>query len=498
MTTEKQFIAKAKQWLASPSLMVRELFGVKPDPWQEEILEAFPKNEYLAMQACKGPGKTAVMAWLAWNFLLTRPNPKIAATSISGDNLKDNLWAEMALWQSKSPMLMQLFEWTNTRIFLKSKPEIWWMSARTWPKTGDANAQANTLAGLHADYILFLLDESGGIPDAVMVSAEAALSSCKEGHIVQAGNPTHLQGPLFRASRDRKENGGLWYVVEITGDPDDPKRSPRVKVDWARNQIKKYGRDNPWVMVNVFGKFPPASINTLISEDEVRASMRRAYRDYEYKDYAKVMGVDVARMGDDASVIARRQGIQMFNLIKRRNVPDGIQGAALTNRIWGEFKADACFIDATGGFGYTWIDQLTVLSRSPIPVQFAGKASQAERYANKRAEMYFDLVDWIRAGGALPPEDSEGATELLKALCETTYTFSKDKMLLEDKDALKDRIGYSPDEADACALTFAEPINPVKRVLTATQRSAIASNYDAFGEMGSTAPPGMYDPFRSP
>ena len=186
-------------WREHPARMVRDLFGVTPDPWQEEVLEAFPHRQRIAMKASKGPGKTAVLAWLGWNFLLTRPNPKVAATSISAENLADNLWTEMALWQGKSPLLISLFDWTKTRISSKQKPETWWMSARSWSKTADRSQQSQTLAGLHADYVLFLLDESGGMPDAIMASAEAALSSCVEGHIVQAGNPTSLEGPLYRA-----------------------------------------------------------------------------------------------------------------------------------------------------------------------------------------------------------------------------------------------------------------------------------------------------------
>src|SRR5579864_157198 len=87
------------RWRKSPVLFVREILGVTPDPWQVDVLNAFPNHQRLAMKACKGPGKTAVEAWLAWNFLLTRKQPKIAATAITGDNLADNLWAEMAKWQ---------------------------------------------------------------------------------------------------------------------------------------------------------------------------------------------------------------------------------------------------------------------------------------------------------------------------------------------------------------------------------------------------------------
>ncbi|MFI5001054.1 MAG: hypothetical protein ACHQK9_14345, partial [Reyranellales bacterium] len=97
------------RWKEDPCGFVREVFGATPDPWQDEVLKAFPHCQRLVMKACKGPGKTTVEAWLAWNFLLTRPEPKVAATSITADNLADNLWAEMAKWQARSPLLKAAF-----------------------------------------------------------------------------------------------------------------------------------------------------------------------------------------------------------------------------------------------------------------------------------------------------------------------------------------------------------------------------------------------------
>src|SRR5258708_7685363 len=105
--------ATLRAWREGPRRFVREQFGVVPDPWQDDVLAAFPGHQRLAMKACKGPGKTAVMAWLAWNFLATRPDAKVAATSITADNLADNLWAEMAKWQARSPMLGAKFAWAK-------------------------------------------------------------------------------------------------------------------------------------------------------------------------------------------------------------------------------------------------------------------------------------------------------------------------------------------------------------------------------------------------
>ena len=450
--------------------MVRELFGVEPDPWQDNVLSNFPKRQRIAMPASKGPGKTTTLAWIAWNFLLTRENPKCAATSITGDNLRDNLWTEMAKWQQKSPLLSKMFTWTRERIFANENPEQWWVSARTYPKDGDATKQADTLAGLHADYILFLIDESGSMGDAIMASAEAALSSCIEGHIVQAGNPTQLAGPLYRAVENKN---GLWYVVRITSDPDDPERSPRVDKKWAQDFIDNNGgRDNDWVRTTILGLFPRASANALIGPDEVRAAMKRYYRSHELGRVPRIMGIDVARYGDDLSVVAKREGLQMHPFVSYRGL-SSTEGAAIVNREWGSFEPDGVFIDDTGGFGSGWIDQLALRGRNPIGVHFASSAHDKLRFANRRAEMYFLLAEWIKKGGALPENES-----LVEDLSNTNYSAPKGVLIIEPKELVKAKqMGRSPDSADAAALTFAEPL-----MVSAPRgvRGRMAVSYDPF------------------
>jgi hypothetical protein len=400
----------------------------------------------------------------------------------------------MDLWRGKCPLLQKHFEWTKTRIYHKGQYETtWWMAARQWSQSADKSQQADTLAGRHADYILFLLDESGGIPDAVMVTAEAALSSCIEGHIVQAGNPTHLTGPLYRASTLERH---MWKVIEITGDPDDPKRSSRISIQWASDMIKLWGREHPYVLVNVLGRFPPSSFNALIGPDEVRDSMKRYYRDFEIGNAPKVLGVDVALFGDDQSVIAFRQGLQMLNFKKYRNLQPSM-GASIVSREWEEYGAVAAFVDATGGAGSGWVDGLMLLGRAPIGVQFSGHAHENQRYANKRAEMYFDAVAWIKRGGALPPDDN-----LLAQLTATTYTYEKrgDRFLIEPKEMVKAKLnGNSPDEADAFILTFAEPVT----AQDAKGRPRHQSDYNPFADTGKSVIGSAskfqfdYDPFAS-
>lgn len=454
---------KIRRWRNDAVLFVREVFKIEPDDWQIDFLNAYANGNRVAAKACKGPGKTAVLAWCAWHYLATRQEAKVIATSITGENLRDGLWAEMAKWQYRSLMLQRAFEWHAERIASTEQGETWFMSARRWSKSADKDQQANTLAGLHADNILFIIDEAGGVPDAVMAAAEAALANAgtelnphAEAKLLICGNPTHLSGPLYRACTSEAT---LWHVIEITGDPDDPKRSKRINVDWARQQIKKYGRDNPWVLVNVFGQFPPASINALLGPDEIEAAMNRVVTANVYNRAAKVLGVDCALGGTDPSVIVPRQGIVYFRpKIIRSDDPKQIASiVASAARKWeaeDNVPVSMIFVDNTGGYGSGVISWLREWGYVVTGVKFSEKAMD-NVYKNKRTEMIHTLAMDIKSGACLPNDRA-----FKEALVAQTYTHYKDQLLMEPKEELKegisDTVGF--DILDAAALTHAHPV----------------------------------------
>jgi len=446
---------KLRRWAASAPIFVRECIGATPDAWQDEALTAISTSPRLAMKASKGPGKTAVLAWIILWFLTTRPLAKIGATSITGENLHDNLWAELAKWRMDSPMLRATTTWTATRVSVNDAPEQWFATARTWPKHADAQRQAETLAGLHADHVMFALDESGSIPQAVMTTAEAVQASGKEAKLVQAGNTTTLDGPLYRACVTDRAH---WAVVSINGDPDDPNRSPRVSIEWARQQIESYGRDNPWVMVNVLGQFPPASLNALLGPEDVETAFARRLRDEVYNWAQRRIGVDVARFGDDRTVLFPRQGLRAF----RPRVLRHARGSAVSTEIAGavfagknRFGSELELMDCTGGWAAGARDVLLTSGVPVIELEFGGKALDP-RYENRRAELWFQMAEWVKGGGWLPK-----VPELVGELTAPTYTFSRrGKFLIEPKELVKARIGRSPDLADGLATTFGMPERP--------------------------------------
>lgn len=488
----EQAVAELRRQRDDPVYFVKKHFGVEPDAWQEQFLRSYGSKEpkkRIGLQACAGPGKTTGLAWAGWHFLATRgtklEHPKGAAVATTSDNLKDNLWPEFSKWQNRSPFLMAAFTWTKERIFAKQHPQTWWISARSWSKNSNEEEQGRTLSGLHSEFVLELIDESGDIPITVLKTGEQALGNCRWGRIVQAGNPTSLSGMLYMAST---KLASLWEMIRITGDPDDPNRSPRIDIEWAREQIATWGRDNPWVMSYILGKFPPSSLNVLLGPDEVRDAMNRHLTEEMYMYSQKRIGVDVARFGDDRTILYPRQGLCAFKPAEMRGSRSNEVAARLmlAKSRWG---SEVEFVDDTGGWGAGVIDSCLQSGVAPIPINFSGKAIDP-RYLNKRAEMWFLMAEWIKRGGALPYSEN-----LLKELTTPTYTFINGKFQLEEKAQIKKRLKFSPDEADALALTFALPEMPASILHAIPAHQRPNRDGSAPGQLESDYDP--YDPKRA-
>lgn len=461
--------ANIRRWRTNAAAFVHEMFGATPDPWQLRTLRAWedPRQQRISLQACVGPGKTTVETWCAWHFLACfgdrGEHPRAVAFAITGDNLRDNFWPELSKWQQRSEYLKAAFTLTAEQVFAKHHPETWFLSARSYPKTASPDEMGKTVSGLHSKYIAIFADESGAIPVAMLRAADQVLATGPIfGKILQGGNPISLEGMLYAAATFLRHQ---WTVIRITGDPDDPEawvHSPRVlaaaaasgaqsPADWAREQIATYGRDNPWVMSQILGHFPPQSLNSLLGVDDVEAAMARHLRSDAYDWAQKRLGVDVARFGDDRTVIFPRQGLVAFRPKVMRHKRDSavstdIAAAVIAGKVlWG---SELELFDATGGWAAGAVDVMRNNGYAPVNVQFHAPALDP-RYHNRRAEIHFNLSEWVKAGGCLPP-----VPELVGELTTPTYTFHHGKLIIEDKDQVKKRLGRSPDLADALALTF--------------------------------------------
>jgi hypothetical protein len=455
-------IEKMRLWKKDPVQYVRDNFQVEPDAWQADALMCAAQTgmrKQIAMKSATGVGKSTILAWLGWYRLTCYAekgeHPKGAALSGEGrDNLRDNLWSELAKWRAKSEFLTSQFEWTKEQIFNKTYPQTWFLSARSYPKDADSEAVGRSLSGLHSKFPFVLLDEIGDMPSVVGQKAEQIFTGgVVDGLVAAAGNPTSTTGLLYTACTKLR---AVWEIITITADPMDPKRSSRVDKEHAQKQIDIYGRDNPWVMATILGEFPPTGFNNLISLDAVEAAMKRKADVDKYEFSQKRLGIDVARFGGDLSCIFPRQGLMSFKpVVMRGATTDEIAARVMLAKE--KWKSELELVDDTGGYGSGVIDFMAVSGHSPVAINFGGKAIDP-RYKNRRAEMWLKMADWVKSGGCLP-----NVPELVAELTAPTYTFDgSGKFMLESKEQIKERLGSSPDRADALALTFALPDAPTE------------------------------------
>lgn len=465
-------------WRANPVQFVRDNFDVEPDEWQKKALMAWgdqnkPKLR-IALQAFGGPGKSAFLAWVGLNgiscYASEEGHPKGACLSISRDNLRDNLWAEISKWRERSKFLSQAFTQTSERLFANDYQKTWFLAARAFSVRSNADEQGRALSGLRAPFVFLLLDETGDMPVPVLKAGEQAFSDtwCKFARIAIAGNPTSHTGVLYHAATRPHR----WFLIAITGDPDDPMCSPRVDKEWAREQIEEFGRDDPWVQALILGRFPPTAINQLLGPDDVQDAIKRRFTESDIVHYQKRLGIDVARFGDDRTCIIARQGLVAFQPeILRKQDTHKIAGRVMVTKTrWGSEQE---FVDDTGGWGAGVIDNLTHAGYPPVPVN-SSESADDPRFFNKRSEMWWRMCQWVKKTGCIPKH-----TGLQRELVVPTYTMFKGKIRVEEKESIKRRLKQSPDVADALALTFAQVELPAANVPGAGTVPGMPAHYGA-------------------
>jgi hypothetical protein len=425
-----------------------------PDEWQQDILNKIGEKTrqqaagellnviQIAIKAGRDPGKTALIAWIIHWFMSTRPHPQGVVTANTKTQLETKTWREVAKWHKMS-VHEHWFDCTATKFSFKAHEKTWFTAAIPWSKD-----RPQAFAGTHEKYVLMVFDESSTIADIIWETAEGGLTDPYCLWIV-VGNPTENTGRFKECFPPGGKFKGRWDSNTI--DSRTAKRPNKHKIqEW----IEDYGEDSDFVRVWVKGEFPRTAVSQFIGETLVDEAMQRRFGlKTDIYDWASVViGVDVARYGDDRSVILVRQGRMVHEINTYREI-DTMTLAAHTAEKIKEWKAQTVFISATpDSWGVT--DRLRQLGfQSIIEVTGGGTATKEDEYFNKRAEMWADAKAWL-AGGSLPDDP-----ELKADLIGPTYGFDgRSRMQLEVKKDMKTRLGFSPDKGDAFSYTFAMPV----------------------------------------
>jgi len=413
-----------------------------PDEWQTEFLAAVGQKIKqtdintairFAVASGHGVGKTALVAWIILWFNSTRPKPQIVVTANTQTQLTTKTWRELAKWH-RLALNRHWFIWTATKFYHTLYPELWYASAVPWSKD---NSEA--FAGTHeTNGVLFLFDEASAIDEVIWEVSEGAMTTPGSMWFV-FGNPTQTAGKFFECFHDMAHR---WTTYRV-----DSRKAKMANQEQIKEWIDDYGEDSDFIKVRVKGEFPRQSSTQFISADVVQEASRRSPGRNEH--YPKVIGVDVARFGSDESVIVMRQGFKTSTPISYKQI-DVMQLAGRVVELVREHPRSVVCADGVG-VGAGLVDRLKQLGIPVIDVQSAEKPYDARTYANKRAEMWGRMREWLMSGGSLPNDK-----DLQKQLYSLEYGLNKKlQILLQSKEDIRKSGGVSPDKADALAFTFA-------------------------------------------
>ena len=440
-STDNPFLKLMTRYHGDPVAFAREVIGIEPDEWQVELLGAIadPDKRRISVRSGHGVGKSTGVAIAAvWHVLMRVPS-KTVVTAPTSSQLFDACFAEMKnVAKRLKPPFNDLLEIKSDRIELKSSPESTFISCRT-----SRAEQPEALAGVHSQNVLLIADEASGVPNAVFEAASGSMS----GHsatTVLTGNPTRNTGFFYDTHTRLRED---WHTMHVSC-----VASARVSDDFVEDMKKRYGEDSPAYHVRVLGNFPPSEEDTVIPVSLIEHAMANDIKIDE--DTPAVWGLDVARQGNDSSVLARRQGPVIHPLTTWRNL-DLMQ---LTGAVKAEYdilppsKRPVEIIVDSNGFGAGVLDRLRELDLPARGLNVSERSSQKETYLNLRAELWFKAKEWLEGMDVRLPKDDG----LYADLAAPRYHFtSSGKMQVEGKEAMKKRGVNSPDRADAVCLCLA-------------------------------------------
>jgi phage terminase large subunit len=433
---------KVRAWKLSPLLFVKEALRAKPQPWQEDVLEAIGNGKRrIAIRAGHGVGKSAFEAWLILWFLLFHRPCKIPVTANSQDQLRDVVWAEIAKWWRELPdFLKDMIEVSVERVSIKADPEGAFAVARTArPERPEA------LQGFHSENLLFVIEEASGIEDIIFETAGGALTGANA-MVVMCGNPTRPEGYFYRAFH---ENAASWEPFHV---PCTSVALPGMQ-SYVEEIKREYGADSNVYRVRVEGNFPLSEDNAVIPLGLIEAAIDR---DVSPSESAVVWGLDVARFGDDSTALAKRRGNTLLEPVREWKKFDLMQTAGVIVREYREtpleMKPSAINVDVIG-MGGGVVDRLRELGL-PVRGINVGEAPSADpqRYLRLRDELWWQVREWFESRAVTMPKDLALKGELVSPKYKLE---SSGKLKIESKDEMKKRGVKSPNKADALCLTFA-------------------------------------------
>lgn len=422
-----------------PVYFVINVLNEKPEDLENhhrEVLHSIAVNQKTAWRSGHGVGKTFTSSCSALWFWATRPHAKVIVTASAWRQVEKQLMPEImrlsrqANWEHIGLNVNEI-EQLKLMLYMNGNPE-WFISA-------EASDMGVKMEGFHAPNLMYIVDEGKAVPDGTYESIEGAFTNA-EGEIRELviSTPTAEKSGYFYEIFQGKKAGFVRFNTSCLD-------SKRVSRKWIEDRKKEWGEDSPIYITRVLGDFADAGENTLFPLNWIERCQLKS----NAKKGKKILGVDVARYGDDKTSICKRNGQVVEGFIVNSK-EDTMQTVGRIKRLIADEGFEEVRVDVIG-VGAGVVDKLAEDGVDVIPINNAEKPSDSERYKNVRAESYWGLRERIKDCDIYLPEDDN----LTSQLTGLKYRYnSRGQLEIESKEEMKKRGLKSPDVADSLVLAF--------------------------------------------
>lgn len=412
------------------------------EPWsrQAEVLAALTDSRRIAVRSGHKVGKSRLDAAAALWWLYTQPRARVILTSSGNRQVKTILWRELRQLHREARLPGNCALDPGTGLRLPDGREV----------LGFTTQDAERMAGQSGDRLFFIIDEASGYPQSIWEAVQGNMAG--GGRVLCTGNPTRPSGFFFDAFHTAQE---LWTTIHISSEEtpnvtgDGPMVPGLATREWLEEMLQEYGAVSPIIDVRVRGNFADSSEDAVIP----LALLTQAHDRYgsTVPSGELRIGVDVARFGDDDSVIWPVRGTYAYSPTVIHGY-DTVEVAGkvmeVADRLRMPDEKPIIQVDSIG-YGAGVVDVLrrrkTVRT---IGINVAKKSDQPDKFRLLRDQLWWCIRTWLQEGGTLP-KDSAASSELLNA----RYGYDvRGRVVIDGKDKMRDNLGRSPDRADALAL----------------------------------------------
>lgn len=415
---------------------------------QREVCESVEAERFTAVPSCHGAGKSFIASRIASAWLdLHPPGEAFVVTSAPTDKqVKAILWREMGRAHRKGHLQGRInldAEW-----FIGSELVAY---GRKPQDLTDPNEAMQAFQGIHARFVLVVLDEAGGVPPWLWTAAESLVTN-EHSRILAIGNPDDPSSEFEKVCRPGTGWNVLpisafdmpWYTGEEVPESLNDLLTGRV---WVEERKKRWGEESPFYISKVLGQFPEIGDDTLITPAMVRKAMEYSS---EHSLELGQMGGDVARLGKDRTVVYHNRGGELrkvYEKHKQTTMKTAGGFALLIKKFVNRVPMNVDVI----GIGAGVYDRLREMGLNATPFNSAERAAEPTKYKNRRAEGYWALREYFEEEMI---DIDPGDEDLQGQLTNIKFTYnSSGQIVIESKEEMAKRGVPSPDHADAAMMS---------------------------------------------